>query len=224
MSAAKLPKIELWDIDKIAPYENNVKKHGLEQVAKIAESIKRHGWDQPIVVDRNGVIIKGHGRRLAAIELGLKRVPVICRTDLSDDDAKAARLADNRVAISDYDTEMLKVELQSISQGLEGIFDDKELEFMNADLGAMNIDAFVTNMDTVVQDQKQDLQQRADNAAKGSIPLSRAFGIKSVPAASQLQINRLMAAANAAGKDKGLTGAEALIAWIDNNITEDSQS
>ena len=61
-------KVESWDVEKLIPYENNVKIHDEKQVKKIAESIKRFGWDQPIVVDKDGVIIKGHGRRLAALK------------------------------------------------------------------------------------------------------------------------------------------------------------
>ncbi|MFH3639762.1 ParB/Srx family N-terminal domain-containing protein, partial [Acinetobacter baumannii] len=81
-------------VDDVKPYELNAKIHSEEQVAKIAESIARFGWDQPIVVDKNGVIIKGHGRRLAAIKLGLIEVPVLVRDDLNEEQVKAARLAD----------------------------------------------------------------------------------------------------------------------------------
>ncbi len=52
-------KIQMWIVDDVKPYELNAKIHSEEQVAKIAESIARFGWDQPIVVDKNGVIIKG---------------------------------------------------------------------------------------------------------------------------------------------------------------------
>ncbi|AVI39345.1 phage tail family protein (plasmid) [Acinetobacter baumannii] len=84
----------MWIVDDVKPYELNAKIHSEEQVAKIAESIARFGWDQPIVVDKNGVIIKGHGRRLAAIKLGLIEVPVLVRDDLNEEQVKAARLAD----------------------------------------------------------------------------------------------------------------------------------
>lgn len=87
-------KIQMWIVDDVKPYELNAKIHSEEQVAKIAESIARFGWDRPIVVDKNGVIIKGHGRRLAAIKLGLIEVPVLVRDDLNEEQVKAARLAD----------------------------------------------------------------------------------------------------------------------------------
>ena len=76
-------KIELWDIDRVKPYGLNAKKHDDKQVDGIINSIQRFGWDQPIVVDANGEVIKGHGRRLAAIKIGLKKVPVLQRLDLT---------------------------------------------------------------------------------------------------------------------------------------------
>jgi len=214
MSDPKPMKIELWDIAALVPYENNVKKHELAQVSKIAASIQRHGWTQPIVVDKNGVIIAGHGRRLAALELGLKRVPVLVRSDLTEDEVKALRLADNRVAMSDYDPEMLKVELASLEADMSGIFDDKELEFLDADLGEMNAGAFVSDMDVVVAEQKADLSARAESAAAAQIAIAKAFGVKTIPAASQMLVNKVMALAEAQGAEKGLKGADALVAWL----------
>ena len=64
-------QVESWDIDKIIPYPMNNKKHPEEQISKIASSMAEYGVDVPIVVDGDGVIIKGHGRRLGAIKLGL---------------------------------------------------------------------------------------------------------------------------------------------------------
>ena len=82
-------KIELWDLDKIVPYAANAKKHPPDQVRKLATAITKFGWTQPIVVAGNGEIIAGHGRRLAAIQLGLAKVPVICRRDLTKAEADA---------------------------------------------------------------------------------------------------------------------------------------
>lgn len=107
-------KIEWWPIEAVKPYENNVKIHEEEQVEKIAQSIKQFGFDQPIVVDKDGVIIKGHGRTEASRFLGLKKVPVLVRRDLTEEQIKAARIADNRVAISDFDTVGLQNEIASI--------------------------------------------------------------------------------------------------------------
>jgi hypothetical protein len=81
-------KVELWDIERVKPYPKNTKLHPDEQIERLSRTISRFGWDQPIVVDKHGVIIKGHGRRLAALKLGLKKVPVCVRRDLSQDEGR----------------------------------------------------------------------------------------------------------------------------------------
>ena len=117
-------RVERVPIDDLIPYSNNPKDHPDEQVKKIASSIKNYGWDQPIVVDGEGEIIKGHGRRKAAETLGLEDVPVIRRDDLTDAEAKAARIADNKTAESAWDDDLLATELEVL-----GDFEDAELGF-----------------------------------------------------------------------------------------------
>ena len=75
--------IEWRHPDGLTSYARNPKTHPDDQIAKIAASIASFGFDQPIVVDAEGVIIKGHGRREASLLLGLTRVPVVVRNDLS---------------------------------------------------------------------------------------------------------------------------------------------
>lgn len=131
--------IKTVSTDSLIPYSNNPKKHPDEQIEKIASSIKNYGWDQPIVVDADGEIIKGHGRLQAAERLGLNEVPIIWREDLSDAEAKAARIADNKTAESEWDDDLLNTELDVLN-GMEDIeldnigFDEDELEeFLNDD-------------------------------------------------------------------------------------------
>jgi hypothetical protein len=215
MSAPKIKiKIELWPIENLIPYELNVKKHDKTQVAKIAASIAKSNFHQPIVVDRDGVIIAGHGRRLAAIELGLKQVPVWQRNDLFGDTSRAARLADNRVALSDIDPDMLRTELKGLEDDLAGIFDDKELEFLKADLGEMNMGAFVTDMGAVLDDQKSEVDAVMDRATGAGVRvlLSKAFGFKDVSAAGVIAISQFMARAEAA---TGLKQDAALVAYAE---------
>ena len=124
--------ITLIDTGELIPYTNNVKEHPDEQVKKIASSIKNYGWDQPIVVDADNEIIKGHGRLQAAELLGLDEVPVIRRDDLTDAEAKAARIADNKTAESPWENDLLATELalledQPIDMGTLG-FDDGEID------------------------------------------------------------------------------------------------
>lgn len=109
-------EIELWPVDRLKPYKRNAKAHPAEQIALLARIIAKHGFDQPIAVDGKGVIVKGHGRWLAARELGMPTVPVVVRSDLSAAEAAEARLADNRVAEFGYDFGILRDELIAASE------------------------------------------------------------------------------------------------------------
>lgn len=114
-----------WEnIENIFEYPNNPKEHPKEQVDKIANSIQKFGFDQPIVVDGDGTIIKGHGRRLASRLLGLKQVPVIKRTDMTAAEVRASRIADNQTAESYWDMSNLIYELETLYEMNEEILED----------------------------------------------------------------------------------------------------
>lgn len=123
---------ELWPIEKVIPYHANIKKHPEAQINKLASMIAEYGWDVPLVSDAAGVLIKGHGRLEAAKKLGLTEVPVIVRTDLSPAQVKAARIADNKVAESEWDLDNLKLEMDELREldfdldltGFENFFPD----------------------------------------------------------------------------------------------------
>lgn len=101
----------------LKPYEKNAKKHPKKQVQQVADSIKEFGFNQPIVADKDNVIIVGHGRWMAAQLLGLETVPVI-NVDLTEEQAKAYRLADNKLNESDWDMDLVLPELKELSQEL----------------------------------------------------------------------------------------------------------
>lgn len=105
------PKVEMWDIGRIRPYQRNAKKHPPEQVAKLAAAFDAFGFDVPLVVDGTGSLLKGHGRYLALKSQNRKQVPVIVRNDLTPDEIKAARLADNKLAESAWDNDTLSLEM-----------------------------------------------------------------------------------------------------------------
>lgn len=108
--------IILKKINEIKPYEKNPRRND-DAVQYVAESLKQFGWKQPIVVDRNNIVVAGHTRLKAAKKLGLKEVPCIVADDLTDDQVKAYRLADNKVAeAAEWDFELLDEEL-------DGLFD-----------------------------------------------------------------------------------------------------
>jgi DNA modification methylase len=102
-------------IGELKPYELNAKKHPKKQIQQVANSIKAFGFNQPIVVDKDNVVIVGHGRLEAAKLLGLKEVPVL-KVDLTDDQAKAYRLADNKLNESEWDMKLVIEELKDLSE------------------------------------------------------------------------------------------------------------
>lgn len=100
----------------LKPYYRNQKKHTKSQITLLAKAMKAAGFDQPVVVDKDLVIIKGHGRRLAALELKLKMVPVVVRADLSPDQVMAARIADNRAhTLSEVDVQAEQAEIAKLA-------------------------------------------------------------------------------------------------------------
>ena len=118
-------KIEEIKIDHLTPYKLNAKKHPQEQIDGIAESIRRFGFTQPIVIDSKNVIIIGHGRHEAAKKVGLKTVPCVKIEGLSDKEIRALRLIDNRIAETEWDQELLKIEFED----LDFNFDDFNIDF-----------------------------------------------------------------------------------------------
>lgn len=118
-------------IKELVFYEKNAKKHPKSQIDKIMKSIKAFGFRNPILIDEKKTIIAGHGRVMAAKRLKHKDVLCIYVDDLTPEQVKAYRLADNRTAESDWDMETLKYELEELNTvdfdiTLTG-FDDKEL-------------------------------------------------------------------------------------------------
>lgn len=101
-------------IELIKPYEKNAKKHSQKQIQQVANSIREYGFLQPIVVDKENVIIVGHCRWLGAKLLELAEVPTLT-VDLTDEQAKAYRLADNKLNESDWDMELAIEELRGLT-------------------------------------------------------------------------------------------------------------
>jgi ParB-like chromosome segregation protein Spo0J len=100
----------------IQPYARNAKTHPKEQVDRIAKQISEVGFLVPIILDRDGVIIAGHGRYLAAVALGLPTVPVVIAEHLTEAQATAFRIADNKVAESAWDYPLLAFELGTLER------------------------------------------------------------------------------------------------------------
>ena len=100
-------------------YKLNAKKHPDSQITGLAESIKKFGFIQPVVVDKDDQIIIGHGRTMAALRAGLETVPTVKLETLTEQEAKALRLIDNRIAETGYDIDLLKMDIETLEVDLK---------------------------------------------------------------------------------------------------------
>jgi len=107
-------EVKEWPIEEVKPYKHNPRNND-DAVEATANSIKAFGWQQPIVVDKDGIIIVGHTRLKAAKKLKMEQVPVTVAENLTDEQVKAYRLADNKTGeLADWDVDMLGDELNDI--------------------------------------------------------------------------------------------------------------
>jgi DNA modification methylase len=111
-------EIKQIKIQDIKPYEKNAKKHTRKQIDQVANSIKRFGFVQPLVVDKNNELIIGHCRLEASKKLGMTEVPTLKLEDLSEEEVKALRLADNKLNESAWDMDLVIPELKGLSDDL----------------------------------------------------------------------------------------------------------
>jgi len=137
--------IQEIEIDKLIPYHNNPRKN--QAVNKVASSLKEYGFQQPIVTDKDLVLIVGHTRLLAAKKLGLSKVPVLV-ADLSEAKAKAYRIADNRLnEDSEWDIDLLTLEISDLLE------QNYELDLLGFD--ANELDKFLTNEEEYLTDEDE---------------------------------------------------------------------
>ena len=156
-------RYQLVDVDKLIPYVNNARTHSAEQINKLAGSIKEFGFINPVIIDGDNGILAGHGRVMAAKQLGLKKVPCVAADYLTEAQRKAYILADNKMALdAGWDNELLKVEIESLQEmgfDLEFTgFDEKEL----ADLFASDNDAKEDNFDVDAELEKPCFSKTGD--------------------------------------------------------------
>ena len=137
--------VEMWPIERVKPYERNPRKND-GAVDAVAASLKAFGWRQPVVVDPKDVIVVGHTRWKAAKKLGLPQVPVHVATDLTPEQIKAYRLADNKLnEIAGWDMELLPIELGDLKAAefdlkLVGFDDDELAKIFNGDVAGGQCD------------------------------------------------------------------------------------
>ena len=137
-AAQATAELETWALDDITPYDKNHKFHDDEQIQDLMKIIEAYGYSVPIVVDKHGVIINGHGRFEALKRLGKTQTSVIVKRDLSDEQVAAMRLSDNLIARrGKIDTDLVRESVIDLAElgidlSLMG-FDGKEIETINAD-------------------------------------------------------------------------------------------
>ncbi len=154
--------VSLREIDSIRPYEKNPRLND-KAVDPVAASLKEFGFRQPIVVDGEGVIIAGHTRYKAALKLGLKKVPVHVAVDLSPEQVKAYRIADNKTAeLSEWDFDILPIELSELK---ETGFDMELLAFGDKELTKLlnrNIEQGLSDPDEIPEPPDEPVTQPGD--------------------------------------------------------------
>ena len=132
-------KIEYVDINNIKPYKKNPRKNE-EAIPYVMESIKQFGFKNPVILDKDNVIVAGHTRIESAKRLGITEIPCIYADDLTDEQIKAFRLADNKVAeIAEWDIDLLDTELDDILN-----IDMSDFGF---DAGVLDSDEFGTDFE-----------------------------------------------------------------------------
>ena len=123
-------KVEIINIDPklLVAYGNNAKEHDDKQIKNIATSIKKYGFKQPVLIDKDNVLIAGHGRVLGALKLNLDIVPCLVADDLTEEQIKEYRILDNKLNESEWDFDLLNLELDDLD------FSDFELDFDDLNL------------------------------------------------------------------------------------------
>jgi site-specific DNA-methyltransferase (adenine-specific) len=136
-------KIEYVNINSIKPYKKNPRKNK-DAIPYVMESIKQFGFKNPVILDKDNVIIAGHTRIESAKRLGITEIPCIYADDLTDEQIKAFRLADNKVGeIAEWDIDLLDTELDDILN-----IDMSDFGFENIEIDWDNVeDLTTTNYD-----------------------------------------------------------------------------
>jgi DNA modification methylase len=136
-------QVEMWQVADLVPYAKNARQHPPEQIDQIAASMERFGFTIPMLVAEDGTIIAGHGRLMAAAQLGLAEVPVMVARGWSEEDRRLYTLADNRLAeIAEWDPEMLRIEIGELREDF-GIEDMSLIGFSAEDLAEILPDALI---------------------------------------------------------------------------------
>lgn len=130
--------IEMRKLSELKERKGNPRRHDLDQIEQLTRSMRKFGWTMPLLVDEQGEVIAGHGRRRAGMLLGYEEGPVIVARGWTDEMKRAYCLADNKLALnSEWDQKLLRAELKTL---VAGDFDMELIGFTDDELGALIID------------------------------------------------------------------------------------
>ena len=142
----------------LIPYANNSRVHSDKQVNQIAASIKEFGFLNPIIVDGDNGIIAGHGRVMAANKLGIKELPCVDASHLSEAQKKAYVIADNKLALNaEWDLGLLKIEIESLQE------DDFKLNLLGFDVDELN---GILGFDDIAEEDEEESEQDYEDKYK----------------------------------------------------------
>jgi len=154
--------VHLRKVEEIRPYENNARLND-DTVKALKKAIRRYGFNQPIVIDENGVIVKGHARYAAAVALGMPEIPCVV-SENTEDVNRADRLADNRIhELTKWDDEGLRAEMRDIDDAVNEVLGER---FNDAEYG--NGPAFT---DVTPEDMAKAAKTAGDRIAKKPVML-----------------------------------------------------
>lgn len=156
-------KIVYKDIEELIPYARNSRTHSDAQVAQIAASIKEFGWRNPVLVDGENGIIAGHGRVLAARKLGIKDIPTLDGSDMTETQKRAFIIADNKIALNaGWDEELLMLEIEDLKDLGADIsllaFDPSEIQVTQLDYSVLDDEAIDEQLDEMADGVRKAIQ------------------------------------------------------------------
>lgn len=202
-------------IDFLKPYERNNKKHPKEEIDELAKSIAKFGFENPILIEEDGTIISGHGRWMAAKQLGKVVLQVRVAVGMSKEDARKLRIAANKVTGTAYDSSLIQAELldmKSLGMDLDNMgLSDREFQSLLTDVGEMDLDSLTSDISASVIIHEDEIERVAEEVETSEVPLAKAFGIKKVPVAGVRTVTRFLGVIE---EQTGKTGLDALLAHM----------
>lgn len=215
-------KVQAWPVTRPQHAPNNNKIHTEESTAKLAKSLAELGQIQPLIVDKDDVLIAGHGRLAAAKKLGWDKVKVI-QLPVTAEVARKMRLADNLMSNQNLDHDAIRLELSELNLDLEGlgaiIEDDKFRNLMgnmNSETGNMTEEAFTDDVNASVERLGRENDEIMASVDDAETPLRKVFGFGTVSTRQARVLKGLVALAiEETGEEDP---AAALVAWAEEQL------